>query len=94
MEDPLLPNEPHLSELALRNRLAAINNHKTMHTNTLHKAINRLGLPSRPNPFGRGLIFYWSEIQEWLDSLKGKAEDKSRMPPKRGPGRPRKVVGL
>lgn len=90
----MLPNEPHLSELALRKRLAAINNHKSMHTNTLHKAINRLGLPSRPNPFGRGLIFYWSEIQEWLDSLKTESGAVPRVPAKRGPGRPRKVVGL
>jgi hypothetical protein len=58
---------------------------KGMHSYTLNRAIRFQGLPARPNPFGRGHLFYWSEVEAWLAT-----------PPKeqvrRGPGRPPKYV--
>jgi hypothetical protein len=91
--DPTRHGEPEafMSELAVRKQLGRLNGGKEMHIRTLRRAIRESGFPARPNLFGRGYIFYWSEIQAWLDGL-GKHQDGRRglAPIKRGPGRPPK----
>jgi hypothetical protein len=68
-----------------------------MHTATLHRAIDNSGFPWHPDGFGRGMVFYWSEVQEWLSRAQSEAEAPAPVrvptPPvsgRRGPGRPRK----
>jgi hypothetical protein len=89
----MLPDEPLLSELALRKKLGKLRGGVVMHCTTLHRAIVKADLPSHPNPFGRGLIFYWSEIQEWLRGAQPSGQEATPVTPlPRRPGRPRKAA--
>lgn len=83
----MLPDESPMTASEVQERLAKAKGNKVMHYNTLVKAIRNHGLPARPNPFGRGFTFYWSEIQAWLQAPPCQA-----FPARRGPGRPRKVL--
>jgi hypothetical protein len=84
----LRPNETALTAQEVRARLAGHRGNHVMHHDTLNRAIRHHGLPARPNPFGRGYLFYWSEVEAWLAS----APVPQSAPPvlRRGPGRPRK----
>ena len=97
----MLPDETPLSGRAVRARLGLLKGGKEMHANSLKYAIEHSGFPCQPNPFGRGFIFFWSEIQEYfrLRGTKPEADAPGATPPpivrplpKRGPGRPRKAV--
>lgn len=87
----MLPEETQLTAKEVGNRLAKLKGKTVMHPDTLHRAIKSHGLPAHENPFGRGYIFYWSEIQEWLQGLR-KVERPAPVLIRRGPGRPRKVI--
>lgn len=80
--------EPALTAQEVQCRLAHVRGHTVMHHTTLIKAIRRNGLPCHENPFGRGWIFYWSEVQEWLKSPGGQTATGKRLPTKRGLGQP------
>ena len=83
------PNEIALTAREVQNRLAERRGNKVMHHDTLIRAIRKHGLPARPNPFGRGFIFYWSEVESWLTAAP-LAQDTPAPVIRRGPGRPRK----
>lgn len=73
-------------------RLAKIRGKKAMNPNTLRAAIRKYGLPAHENPFGRGFIFYWSEVETWLQTPR-RPERPASTRIGRGPGRPRKGIG-
>lgn len=76
-----MTSEPLLSAREVRQRLATLRGHASMHSATLARAIRLRGLPAHPNPFGRGLCFLWSEVETWLQNLPA-------APVSRAPGRP------
>lgn len=89
----MLPDEEQCSERSVRMKLGKLRGGKEMAYGTLHRAIKLFGLPAHQNPFGRGYIFYWSEVQEWLRNPQhnGVAHEQKATISTRGPGRPRKA---
>jgi hypothetical protein len=79
------PEESILSARQVCMRLAQLRERKSMHAYTLSKAIKKYGLPCHVNPFGPGWIFYWSEIEAWLQD----PQPMARLTTHRSPGRAR-----
>lgn len=98
----MLDGETQLSELAVRKKLGQLRGHKVMHFATLRRAMRESGLPGHPNPFGKGYIFYWSEVDAWLRNPQRAVEPeqaprRTSLPPgteRRKPGRPRANGGV
>lgn len=85
----MLPDEVWLSAREVQARIAKRKGKTVMHHATLVRAIRDHGLPAHTNPFGRGYLFFWSEIEEWLGFLP--SPSKPPVVHKRGPGRPLKI---
>jgi hypothetical protein len=92
MDPSLDGTESPLTGLEVRRRIGSLRGKKELSHGALALAM-RNGLPHHPNPMGRGQIFYWSEVQDFLRHPEPQLPTTPSLPgPRfsggRGPGRP------
>lgn len=82
--------EPLLNATQARHHLAQLRGQKIIRPATLARMILQEGLPVHPCPFGsKRQVFLASELESWLQAkLQGNPQAM------RGPGRPRKTLGV